>query len=492
MSKLVSHGGVRDAVWDFIPMYDHEKEAVKLPLFNVANSKKQLGCSDFEYPSAVHTRASHMYGAMHRTSVMIDLLGRDFLRKAYGTDCNETFDLLKKATRLAALYHDVGHGPFSHVCDEFVYSYIYDVSHHGHDCARLDLLSQDGDFLHLLEKSGLSFADSNNVIGSIVSSWQTPNGYKLKESQPFDPFLHAIVQGPLGADRQDYLERDAHMTGYPCGRFSPHRLTSFMRVVPWMGESKDGCVHNYRLGVLDKGLVEIDNLSYFRANMFHQVYQNPNVVAPSLLIGLAVRSSVMTDDPQIDWEDLMGSPESFSKLTDDAFVQFLRSDASVTEATTLYADDFFFRRNIPQMIKNVVCDDVGLVSQRSSELLTRVVKKHKNKLSSYLEQDNHRHEITRDENAIVEGVIEHGVLVHPGEFYQYFELDRLQKNQVSIVPRNKKNGCVAEGVPMPIASYFDRYPNKVACVCPHNVMASTNNYSARGMLRAFVYKDYEK
>lgn len=474
-------GGVRDAVWDFVPTYEHENEAMTLPIFNIAKSKKQLGCSDFQYPTATHTRASHMIGVMHRSSELFDLLGQDFLSKAYGTDCKKTFERTKKVVRLAGLYHDIGHGPFSHVCDDYVYSRIYNVDHHGHDIARLDLLKQDDQFLHLLEKNDLSFCDSTDILGSIVCCWKTPNGSKLTETQPEDDFLHALVQGPLGADRQDYFERDGLMTHFPGGSFSSSRLSAFLRVVKWQGNVSESSLHPYRLGILDKGLVEIYNLSMYRMSMFHNVYQNPQVVAPSILIGMAVKSSA----EQIDWELLMKDHEGFCELTDESFVRMLRDPNVATEASNLYADDFFFRRNIPTMIQSTICHDMNKVEDEATNLLTNSVRDHKNKLLSFTTRNDIKHNIIQsDVCSTNERFVESGLFVHRSEIYQLFELDRMQKNDISIVRRE-------ENLAVPIMEYFDKYAKEVARCCPHGVMIPDYNLKASCLLKAFLYRDYD-
>lgn len=71
---------------------------------------KQLGFSDFVYPGASHTRLSHALGVMQMARRMLDVLTRNqVIRK------DADFASWQKATLCAALVHDVGHGPFSHV-----------------------------------------------------------------------------------------------------------------------------------------------------------------------------------------------------------------------------------------------------------------------------------------------------------------------------------------------------------------------------------------
>src|SRR5687767_13619508 len=83
---------------------------VQTPQIQRLRRIKQLGFSELVYPGATHTRFSHVLGAMQTARKMLTV----FLRNAVFTpDPDEEL-----ATLCAALLHDVGHGPFSHVFEE--------------------------------------------------------------------------------------------------------------------------------------------------------------------------------------------------------------------------------------------------------------------------------------------------------------------------------------------------------------------------------------
>src|SRR5258708_578239 len=94
---------------------------------------RQLGFSEFVYPGATHSRLSHVLGAMQMARRMLDVFER-----------NEVFQEVKdlenerKATLAAALLHDIGHGPYSHVFEEVCDSVSLEKSHETYTLELLD------------------------------------------------------------------------------------------------------------------------------------------------------------------------------------------------------------------------------------------------------------------------------------------------------------------------------------------------------------------
>src|SRR5580704_10282648 len=102
---------IRDPVHDVIAFrLDRPADAT---LFAVLNSPefqrlrriRQLGMSSLAYPGADHSRYSHSLGVMETARKILDQLRRSF-----------TIDGEQETTCVvAALLHDLGHGPLSHV-----------------------------------------------------------------------------------------------------------------------------------------------------------------------------------------------------------------------------------------------------------------------------------------------------------------------------------------------------------------------------------------
>src|SRR4051812_45640623 len=102
---------IRDPVHDVIAF--RLERAVDGLLFRLLNTVeiqrlrriRQLGMASLAYPGADHSRYSHSLGVMETARKILDQLRRNY----YISDEQEIVCLA------AALLHDLGHGPFSHV-----------------------------------------------------------------------------------------------------------------------------------------------------------------------------------------------------------------------------------------------------------------------------------------------------------------------------------------------------------------------------------------
>ncbi len=145
----------------------------------------QLGFANLVYPGANHTRFEHSLGTMHLAGAMCRQLA---------LDPEET--LLVAA---AALLHDVGHGPFSHVSEPIMEEFT------GRSHYDIDQIVREGPIAETLEAGGV---DPVEVCAVVAGRHR----------------LSSIIHGSLDVDRMDYLLRDAHYTGVPYGTVDAARL----------------------------------------------------------------------------------------------------------------------------------------------------------------------------------------------------------------------------------------------------------------------------
>ena len=85
------------------------KRIIDTEEFQRLRNIKQLGCCNFVFPGAVHTRFEHSIGVYHLAKKYIDIFNKD---KEYFTERE------KECISIAGLIHDIGHGPYSHLFDE--------------------------------------------------------------------------------------------------------------------------------------------------------------------------------------------------------------------------------------------------------------------------------------------------------------------------------------------------------------------------------------
>lgn len=190
---------IRDPVHNFLELGEQEMKLVGTPLFQRLRGIRQLAMANLVYPGALHTRFDHSLGVCH----VAGLLSRR-LR------LNDDEDRL---VRLAALLHDLGHGPFSHVSENLLERYA--------DRAAIPS-DQRKDKIHELVTAHLIQNDPD--IERILGRDTCDQIVKLLSTGHGQPALRSIVSGPLDADKQDYLLRDSLFCGVEYGTFDIHQL----------------------------------------------------------------------------------------------------------------------------------------------------------------------------------------------------------------------------------------------------------------------------
>jgi len=206
---------------------------------------KQLGLTSLAYPGADHTRFSHAIGTAHVMSRFIERV------RSISSDLPFWQRLTTERARdalAAALLHDLGHGPFSHLFEE--------AMPHGpsHETWSQRMVMDPGTEVHqILTRFDRSLP--NRVVDLIGGKHELP-------------YLAGAVSGTFDVDRCDYLLRDAHFTGVSYGSFDlDWLLRSFCLAPP----QKPGGAPTLAIDGT-KGLPAIESFTLSRLFMFQQVY----------------------------------------------------------------------------------------------------------------------------------------------------------------------------------------------------------------------------
>ncbi|MDH5807136.1 MAG: HD domain-containing protein [Candidatus Methanomethylicaceae archaeon] len=193
-------GMIKDPVHGFVHIYKIEKDVIDtLPLQRLRRIK-QLVFVDLVYPGANHTRFEHSIGVMHLAGMVCKALPIDIN--------NEEIQMI----RLSALFHDLGHGPFSHTFESIL---IKKLNKTHEDLT--PWIIKGTELKDILESYGFSVED---IAELSIGKWK--KGRK---------FFNQIISSAIDVDKMDFLVRDTHHTGAEYGKVDIHRLIYTMNVI---------------------------------------------------------------------------------------------------------------------------------------------------------------------------------------------------------------------------------------------------------------------
>ena len=278
-----SHKKIYDPVHGFIKFDESEKALIDSLPFQRLHYIHQLGASYLVFPGATHSRFEHSLGVMELATKIYQWLcknDRPDLFHFLPRSGSSKYIYWKKVIRLAALCHDLGQLPFSFVSENDFFQ------HGGHETWTLKVIRSknlekiwekiNGEMLYTPSQNE---EDLVNDIIKIALGEKTLKKIDPDKDYKFDNWtriLSDIVNGDFfGANRIDYLLRDAKFTGVIYGLFDYLQLIESFRILP----ESEGDNENLRLGVDENGVESCEALLLARHFMHKRVYQNSTVRA---------------------------------------------------------------------------------------------------------------------------------------------------------------------------------------------------------------------
>jgi HD superfamily phosphohydrolase len=287
---------IRDPVHDVIAFrLEMPTEALLFRLLSAAEVQRlrrvrQLGLASLAYPGADHSRYSHSLGVMETARQIIEQLRRSFYMPE-----EDVADCLA-----AALLHDVGHGPFSHVFER-----VSGVKHE--TLTERAILDPDSDVHRILIEHDRAMP--HRIV-------------ELMRCRSPRMYFCDILSSQLDADRLDYLLRDNLMTG---SQYGDYDLT-------WLLHAFTIDESSQRLAIIAKGVSAVEAYLQARYHMYRNVYFHKVVRSAEGMVKLALqRARALAEQGKLDWpaEDdpvyraLLGQPLSMREFAelDDVSVQ---------------------------------------------------------------------------------------------------------------------------------------------------------------------------
>lgn len=271
-------GEIKDPVHGYIELNDCEIAVIDTPQFQRLRRLKQLSGAYLTYPGAEHTRFHHSLGVMHIAGMIAQHFLDMGLINSYET----------QKIRSAALMHDLGHGPFSHLFEE-----VLNKRELNHEILTSRIIKET------------QVANELSAYGLDPDEMSTLSVGKSKTSKQF---MNQIIAGQFSADVLDYLVRDSYFTGVEYGRVDIHRLMRSMDVL-------DGS-----LALKDTALYVLEAMVIARYEMFKAVYFHRSVRAAEVML---VRALELGDEELglTDFETM----EDYLRLDDSSILAELAS-----------------------------------------------------------------------------------------------------------------------------------------------------------------------
>ncbi|MBN1394726.1 MAG: HD domain-containing protein [Pirellulales bacterium] len=257
-----------------------EEEIIDHPWLQRLRQIHQLQTAWWVFPTAEHTRFQHVLGAMHLASRAAEEL-YESLRESCPDVPSRGY--VESLLRLAALLHDVGHGPFGHFFDEH-YLAEYGLNHEllGGEIIRRELAEpirrvRRNPYSQLADGETL---DPEQVVFLITRPRQEGQ-FPFRGGRAESPDaaadaprwlrrLRALFSGLYTVDNMDFVLRDAYMSGYSARAFDIDRLLHYSMF------TEQG------LTIHERGLSALVRFISVRAELFRAIYFHRTVRALDL------------------------------------------------------------------------------------------------------------------------------------------------------------------------------------------------------------------
>lgn len=325
------HLDIIDPIHGFVRAFGTEIKIIDNPIFQRLRRIKQLSGAHLTYPGAQHTRFEHSLGVMHIAGQAAQALEE---KGIFNAD-----DIAN--IRIAALLHDIGHGPFSHLFEE-VAQRKRKSSH--------ELLGRD-----LILKTDIGDLISESSFNKKFITSLAFGDSKLQ-------FMNEIISGALSADIMDYLLRDGYFTGAEHAKIDHKRIT----------QSLD--VYKKKLALEKSALYSFESMMHSRYQMFKAVYFHKTVRSAEVMLLESIRLAY----------DELGlssmSLDDYIELTDDymlAKLVSLPTHTSELKRAQQYAKDYQNRELFKCVFERILTKKDEISNLKISQLKSELSKKSK-------------------------------------------------------------------------------------------------------------------
>lgn len=229
-------GEIKDPVHGYVYITADEREIIDSYPVQRLRRLRQLAGAEYVYPGANHTRFEHSVGVMYLAGRVVE---NPNISQRISQDEAEM-------VRIAALLHDVGHGPFSHI-----FEYLLDKElGKTHEDMTLWIV-KNSELKDILNKVGYEAEE----IGKLAVG---------RLHKPKKAFLDQVISSSVDVDKLDFVVRDTYHTGAEYGYIDVFRLIHTLDVL-----DEDLAVNLGSLSALESFVIA--RIESFKSIYFHRV-----------------------------------------------------------------------------------------------------------------------------------------------------------------------------------------------------------------------------
>ena len=241
IQKYFNYKMINDPIYGCIGLSELEVALLDTKAMQRLRHIKQMGFSEYIFPGGEHTRFTHSLGVLYIMGRMCEVL--------YRNGDIEPEDVRKM--RVAALLHDVGHYPYSHL-GEIVYSFIDQeeaaliqsdelslnllcrIANHkkrklvDHEHLGATVIENDPQISELLYQAEID----PHEIGGIITG-KIPVQEDQKDIEDNRALYVQMMHSSLDADRFDYLMRDSTQAGVSFGKIEMDYIINSLKKVKY-------------------------------------------------------------------------------------------------------------------------------------------------------------------------------------------------------------------------------------------------------------------
>lgn len=284
---------IRIPITGSIPFTPRVEKVIAHPLFMRLHSALQLGFSYYIFPGAAHTRFEHSLGVFANVTKYINSLLSDDYQPYFRQVIDEEKIL---TTLLCGLIHDVGQNSFAHSLEDLglvppheAVSSAFITGEGIEDLVPDRFLTQGP--LSTVLKAAWPEVDIPRlqwiITGERPSGMPSDIGWEIMQS---------IINGPIDADKTDYLLRDAHHAGVEYARSID--VTRFMNSLT-AAVVRENLTSRGVLAITWKGAQSAENIILARSQMFWVLYWHHAVRSAQGTMGECCYEHLQNADAEI-------------------------------------------------------------------------------------------------------------------------------------------------------------------------------------------------